>query len=51
MASSTPNRFVNDLSRAELLEELRSYTDHDSLNHVATLDGRDVGDTKVLSDE
>lgn len=46
-----PRRFINDLTSAEVLEELRSYTDDDGLNHTSDLDGREVSDPQALSDE
>ena len=45
------NRFVNDLSRAEVLAELSSYTDDDGLDHTTQLDGRKVRDPSTLNDE
>ena len=45
------NRYVHDLTRAELLEELRTYRDDDGLDHVAGRDGQDVGDPEHLSDD
>lgn len=45
-----PKRFINDLTRAEVLEELRSYTDDDGLNHTSDLDGREVKDPQALND-
>jgi len=45
-----PNRFVNDLSRAEVLAELRSLRDDDGLDHTSELDGREVEDPSALDD-
>lgn len=46
-----PRRFINDLTRADVLEELRSLSDDDGLNHASELNGRPVTDPLMLSDE
>lgn len=46
-----PNRFVNDLTRTEVLKELRSLRDDDGLDHTAELDGCEIEDPTALDDE
>jgi hypothetical protein len=45
------SRFVNDLTRAEVLEELASYRDDDGLDHTSELDGEEIADPTALDDE
>jgi hypothetical protein len=44
------NRYVPEMTREEMLAELRGWRDRDGLDHVASRDGRDV-DLKSLSDD
>lgn len=44
-------RFINDLTREEVIEELRSLSDDDGLNHASELDGREVRDPTTLNDD
>jgi hypothetical protein len=44
-------RFVGDLTRAELLAEIRELSDVDGLNHAGELDGREIRDPTTLDVE
>ena len=45
------SRFVGDLTRSELLEELATYRDHDGLDHVTGPDDEPIKDPDALDDE
>ncbi len=45
-----PNRYVDEMTRDQMLAELRGWRDRDGLDHVADREGRDV-DPDVLSDD
>jgi hypothetical protein len=44
-----PSRYVDEMTRDDMLAELRGWRDHAGLDHVADRDGRDV-DPEALPD-
>ena len=45
-----PSRYVPEMTRADMLAELRGWRDRDGLDHVADREGRDV-EPDVLPDD